>query len=74
MLGLLRHRRGEIQRLINRDLVLKYTPRLAFELDGSIERGDHVLDILMRMEREHPTGEAGPATEEADTDGSSTAE
>ncbi len=49
MLGLLRRRRPEIQRLINRDLTLKYTPKLQIDLDRSIEDGDHVLDILTHL-------------------------
>jgi len=40
----------ELQACINRDLVLKYTPRLRFELDGSVEKGDHVLGVLSRLE------------------------
>jgi len=39
----------ELQSIINRDLTLKYTPRLRFELDLSIEKGDHVLDVLSHM-------------------------
>lgn len=42
----------ELQALINRDLMLKYTPRLRFTLDGSVEKGDHVLDVLRRLENE----------------------
>ena len=38
-----------LQTIINRDLTLKYTPRLRFKLDLSIEKGDHVLDILSHM-------------------------
>jgi len=49
MLGMLRRRRPEIQRLINRDLTLKYTPKLHIDLDRSIEGGDHVLDILSHL-------------------------
>ncbi len=40
----------ELQALINRDLSLKYTPRLRFELDGSLEKGDHILDVLSHLE------------------------
>ena len=40
----------ELQALINRDLTLKYTPRLRFELDGSVEKGDHILDVLSHLE------------------------
>ncbi len=46
----LRSRRAMIQKRINRDLVLKYTPRLSFELDKTVEKGDHILDVLDKME------------------------
>lgn len=46
------------QALINRDMTLKYTPRLRFKLDGSIEKGDHVLDLLMHLDEEN--GETMP--------------
>ena len=59
MLGRIRRRRGEIQRMINRDLTLKYTPRLTFELDPSIERAHHVLDVLAEIEREADDGAGG---------------
>lgn len=52
MLALLRQHRTEFQRRINRDLVLKYTPRLSFELDPSLEEGDHVLAVLAKLEGE----------------------
>ena len=45
-------RHADFQRRINRDLKLKYTPVLRFKLDTSIEKGDHVLGLLMRMEDE----------------------
>lgn len=53
MLGIIKRHRVEIQAFINRDLVLKYTPRLQFELDYSLEKGDHVLDILADMKDEN---------------------
>lgn len=40
----------ELQAFINRDLTLKYTPRLRFELDESLEKGDRILDVLNRLE------------------------
>ncbi len=49
MLGLLRRHRPEIQKAINSDLTLKYTPKLHFDLDRSVEEGDHVLDILSHL-------------------------
>ncbi len=39
----------DLQTIINRNLTLKYTPRLQFKLDLSIEKGDHVLDILAQL-------------------------
>jgi ribosome-binding factor A len=56
MLDALRRHRGEIQSRINRDLTLKYTPRLTFDLDLSIERGDRVLGLLAHMADAQPEG------------------
>ena len=39
-----------LQTIINRELTLKYTPRLRFMLDGSVEKGDHVLDVLSKLD------------------------
>jgi len=50
MMALLRRHRADMQERINRNLGLKYTPKLTFELDTSLERGDHVLDLLNRMD------------------------
>jgi ribosome-binding factor A len=57
MLALLRRKAREIQRLINRHLKLKYTPRLLFELDSSVEQGDHILQVLSEMEIPPDPGE-----------------
>lgn len=43
-------RHAEFQRLINRDMKLKYTPVLTFTLDASIEKGDQILDLLNRLD------------------------
>lgn len=48
----------ELQALVNRDLSLKYTPRLRFELDGSLERGDHILDVLSRLDQPADAGDS----------------
>lgn len=61
MLAILRRYRGEIQKRINKDITLKYTPRLTFELDTSIEKGDAVLSLLHKMERQ---GELPPEEDE----------
>lgn len=57
MLSVLKKHRTEIQEQINRNIVLKYTPRLSFELDTSVERGDHVLDVLSQLEEDSETEE-----------------
>jgi ribosome-binding factor A len=61
------HHRGEIQERISENVKLKYTPRLSFELDESIEEGDRVLGIITRMEAEAPPEEPAappPATDD----------
>ncbi|MFN2350483.1 MAG: 30S ribosome-binding factor RbfA [Kiritimatiellia bacterium] len=54
MLRLLQAHRPEIQQRINRDMSLKYTPRLIFELDQSLEEGDRILNLINQMEEENP--------------------
>jgi ribosome-binding factor A len=49
----IRDHRVEVQQWINRNMKLKYTPKLDFELDTSVEQGDHVLGILQEMEDKH---------------------
>lgn len=55
----LRKHRIQLQDLVREKVVLKYTPRLLFELDPSIERGDRVLQLLQEIERQHPTDSEG---------------
>jgi len=43
-------KRARIQGMIARGVVLKYTPRLRFVLDESVERGNRVLKILEELE------------------------
>lgn len=57
MLSLLRRRASEIQRRINSNLELKYTPKLSFERDSSIEQGHRVLDLLAEIEETDGFGE-----------------
>ena len=52
MLARIRGHAREIQDIVHKSVILKYTPRLHFELDESIEQGDHVLSVLSTMERE----------------------
>ena len=54
MIGYLNRHRQEIIRLMIKRVKLKYTPRLHFILDESIEGGDHILSLLAEMERKNP--------------------
>ena len=47
----LEQHRIRIQGLVAQGVVLKYTPKLRFALDGSIERGNRVLQILEEWEK-----------------------
>ena len=49
-LELLEKNRKRIQALLAQEVVLKYTPRLRFLLDESVERGNRVLKILDDLE------------------------
>ena len=66
MLNIIRKFRRDLQQAVNRDLSLKYTPVLHFELDPSIAKGDRVLDILSHLDPlpvgdDHAAGDAGDA-------------
>ena len=52
ILSYLRKNRAEMQHKINSNLALKYTPRLSFELDESLEKGDKMLSLLSELEAE----------------------
>ena len=54
MVSYLNRHRQEIIRLMIKRVKLKYTPRLHFILDESIEGGDHILSLLAEMERDNP--------------------
>lgn len=43
--------RTQYQELLGRAIVLRYTPRLYFKLDTSVERGNRILSILDDIER-----------------------
>lgn len=55
MLKRLQSRHAEIQADIAHKVALKYTPRLTFQLDHSLEEGDRVLGLLATMENSTPT-------------------
>lgn len=63
MLGILRHYRADFQKAIHDHIILRYTPHLHFILDHSIEKGDHVLNIINHMEA---AGEVPPPDSASD--------
>ena len=66
MLHLLRRHRVDIQKLIARNITLKYTPRIEFQLDTSIEKGDRILHVLHGLEPAAPESDTPPAPEPVD--------
>ena len=42
----LKHNAKRFQQIINREVRLKFTPRLLFQLDRSLEKGDQVLALI----------------------------
>jgi ribosome-binding factor A len=53
---LLEQNRLRIQGLVAKSVILKYTPKLRFILDDSVERGNRVLSILETLEKsENPS-------------------
>jgi ribosome-binding factor A len=61
---------GFLQAKIASRIDLRYTPRLTFELDPSLERGDRILSLLTEMEAESGVAGEDPAA----TDGGPDAE
>ena len=49
-------RKAEIQSLMSKEVILKYTPVLQFILDHSVADGDRVLDLLRHMEDDNHAG------------------
>ncbi len=50
MIHFLNAHRKDIQARMSKNVILKYTPRLHFKLDSSIETGDRVLGILAQLD------------------------
>ena len=57
----LKHNAKRFQAIINREVRLKYTPRLNFQLDLSLEKGDAVLAILNNLPPPASDGQPDPA-------------
>ena len=51
----LKSERSRIQYMLGCEVVLKYSPRIKFELDDAIEAGNRVMSILEEMEQTNPT-------------------
>lgn len=49
--------RSHIQYTLGREVVLKYTPKIKFNLNDSIENGDRVLAILKEIEEDEKTSQ-----------------
>jgi len=49
MIRFLNRHRKEVQARMSQNVIIKYTPRLHFKLDLSIESGDRVLGILASL-------------------------
>ncbi len=52
--ALLHKEQKRIQGLVGKAVVLKYTPKLRFIVDDSIERGNRVLEILEDLDKASP--------------------
>jgi ribosome-binding factor A len=59
----IRKARPMIQKTINRDLHIKYTPVLQFELDHGLQKGDHVLAVLDELDQAQDTAAQLPDEE-----------
>lgn len=46
--------RAELQHDINKVSSFKFTPRLNFCLDHSIQEGNHILELIADIEEDHP--------------------
>lgn len=61
VLGHLVRRTREFERIVNSQVRLKFTPRLRFVIDHSLEKGDRVLALLNSLEQEKAAGSETPA-------------
>ncbi len=62
---LLEQNRVMLQHELSKRVVIKYTPHLNFRLDGSIERGARVINIMEELGLTPEKPEAGAEDEEA---------
>jgi ribosome-binding factor A len=64
----IRRARPAIQKAINTDLHIKYTPVLHFQLDQALQKGDHVLAVLDELAHKEPHLDEMPDTEQSEDD------
>lgn len=50
VLGYLIHHTHDFERIVNREVRMKFTPQLRFVIDHSLEKGDEVLAILNKLD------------------------
>lgn len=65
----LNKKRADIQKLVARRVKLKYTPKLYFRGDTSLEEGDHVLNLLADLEESQPEVFGKKEKKDEDNDG-----
>ena len=53
-MNLLNGRRGQLQFELGRTIVLRYTPKISFHLDESVERGNRILTIMEELDKQEP--------------------
>jgi ribosome-binding factor A len=51
----LKHATGFLRHELASRLVLRYMPELVFKLDTSIVQGARILELISKIEQEHPT-------------------
>lgn len=51
---LLEKNRVRIQGIVGKAVILKYTPQLRFVVDGSVQRGNRVLQLIEELEKNTP--------------------
>jgi ribosome-binding factor A len=56
----LNHHRKHIQGLMGKAVILKYTPKLRFMIDESVEQGNKILKIIDELEHASPPDETTP--------------
>jgi ribosome-binding factor A len=64
LIGLLNKFRGEWQRELGKRISSKFTPRLHFQFDDALERGDRVMELMQEIERQKEVEASLPKSED----------